>query len=304
MPGARISCLASRWNMACRSPTHASAGMRRRACCGNWHRRFARAGSSSPIRRERPGAPFPGAGRAGGNGTEAGHRAGCDGPAGPPSAASAASPRTRPQVARHVDLLRYRRSVARQRRRRAAAPARWPQMAADGEGPGCERCGRRHDGAQRVRMARRGRTPRSVALRHDSVSARAGQGRTARPGAAIHHRRHAHDHPAHVRRQYDGRRCASTRAKCTPTWTASALHAPINEIELELEAGDPTRLLRTRVRARGAMFPLALEPLSKAARGYMLRHPAVPAPVHAEDRRACVARQVPRKASPRSFASA
>jgi inorganic triphosphatase YgiF len=60
------------------------------------------------------------------------------------------------------------------------------------------------------------------------------------------------------------------------------LHAPINEIEIELEAGDPTRLFELAF-ALAAEFPLALEPKSKAERGYALRHPLVPAPVHAED---------------------
>ena len=60
------------------------------------------------------------------------------------------------------------------------------------------------------------------------------------------------------------------------------LHAPINEIELELEAGDPTRLFELAY-ALAAEFPLALEPKSKAARGYALRHPVAPTPVHAED---------------------
>ena len=60
------------------------------------------------------------------------------------------------------------------------------------------------------------------------------------------------------------------------------LHSPINEIELELEAGDPTRLFELAY-ALAAEVPLALEPQSKAARGYALRHPLVPAPVHAED---------------------
>ena len=58
--------------------------------------------------------------------------------------------------------------------------------------------------------------------------------------------------------------------------------APIHEIELELEAGDPTRLFEFAY-ALAADVPLRLEPLSKAQRGYELRHPREAAPIRAED---------------------
>jgi triphosphatase len=60
------------------------------------------------------------------------------------------------------------------------------------------------------------------------------------------------------------------------------LRAPIHEIELELEAGDTTRLYELAY-VLAADVPLALEPRSKAARGYLLRHPRGPAPLKAED---------------------
>jgi inorganic triphosphatase YgiF len=60
------------------------------------------------------------------------------------------------------------------------------------------------------------------------------------------------------------------------------LRAPIHEIELELEAGDPTRLYELAY-ALAADVPLALQPLSKAERGYALRHPRAAQPLHAED---------------------
>jgi triphosphatase len=58
--------------------------------------------------------------------------------------------------------------------------------------------------------------------------------------------------------------------------------APICEIELELEAGDPTRLYELAY-TLAADVPLALEPLGKAERGYALAHPRVVEPLHAED---------------------
>ena len=60
------------------------------------------------------------------------------------------------------------------------------------------------------------------------------------------------------------------------------LRAPIHEIELELEAGDSTRLYELAY-VLAADVPLALEPLSKAARGNLLRHPRRPEPLKAED---------------------
>ncbi len=58
------------------------------------------------------------------------------------------------------------------------------------------------------------------------------------------------------------------------------LRAPIHEIELELEAGNPARLYELAY-ALAADIPLAFEPASKAERGYALRHPVAPAPVRA-----------------------
>ncbi len=60
------------------------------------------------------------------------------------------------------------------------------------------------------------------------------------------------------------------------------MHAPIHEIELELEAGDATRLYELAY-ALAADVPLALEPLTKAERGYALRHPRMAEPLRAED---------------------
>ena len=58
--------------------------------------------------------------------------------------------------------------------------------------------------------------------------------------------------------------------------------SPIHEIELELEAGDTLRLYEFAY-ALAADVPIALEPLSKAARGFALRRPRVPEPRKAED---------------------
>ena len=58
--------------------------------------------------------------------------------------------------------------------------------------------------------------------------------------------------------------------------------SPINEIELELEAGDTIRLYELAY-ALAADIPMALEPLTKAARGFALRRPRVPEPLKAED---------------------
>ncbi|MFO1314606.1 MAG: CYTH and CHAD domain-containing protein [Burkholderiales bacterium] len=60
------------------------------------------------------------------------------------------------------------------------------------------------------------------------------------------------------------------------------VRAPIHEIELELEAGDPVRLFEL-AQALAADVPVAFEPASKAERGYALRHAPAVAPVRAED---------------------
>lgn len=60
------------------------------------------------------------------------------------------------------------------------------------------------------------------------------------------------------------------------------LRAPMHEIELELEAGDPRRLYEL-AQALAADVPLALEPASKAERGYALRVAQVPEPLRASD---------------------
>ncbi|MEO8751928.1 MAG: CYTH and CHAD domain-containing protein [Casimicrobiaceae bacterium] len=60
------------------------------------------------------------------------------------------------------------------------------------------------------------------------------------------------------------------------------LRAPIHEIELELEAGHVARLFEL-AHVLAADVPLAFEPASKAERGYALRHPRAPAPLHASD---------------------
>jgi triphosphatase len=60
------------------------------------------------------------------------------------------------------------------------------------------------------------------------------------------------------------------------------MRAPIHEIELELEAGDPTRLYEFAY-TLAVDVPLALQPQSKAERGYALRHPRAAAPLRAED---------------------
>ena len=60
------------------------------------------------------------------------------------------------------------------------------------------------------------------------------------------------------------------------------VRAPLHEIELELEAGDPLRLLEL-AQLLAQTLPLTLEPASKAERGYRLREPATLAPVRAFD---------------------
>lgn len=60
------------------------------------------------------------------------------------------------------------------------------------------------------------------------------------------------------------------------------VHAPVHEVELELEAGDPVRLYEL-AHALAADVPLAFEPASKAERGQALRHPPAAAPVRAVD---------------------
>jgi len=60
------------------------------------------------------------------------------------------------------------------------------------------------------------------------------------------------------------------------------LRTPIEEIELELEAGDPTRLYELAY-ALAADVPLAPQPLTKAERGYALRHPRTAKPLRAEE---------------------
>jgi inorganic triphosphatase YgiF len=60
------------------------------------------------------------------------------------------------------------------------------------------------------------------------------------------------------------------------------LRAPMHEIELELEAGDPRRLYEL-AQALAADVPLALEPSSKAERGYALRIAPARAPMRASD---------------------
>jgi len=63
---------------------------------------------------------------------------------------------------------------------------------------------------------------------------------------------------------------------------AQHVEAPICEIELELESGEPLRLYEF-VHALAADVPLALEPRSKAERGHALRRPVAPAPKRAAD---------------------
>jgi triphosphatase len=60
------------------------------------------------------------------------------------------------------------------------------------------------------------------------------------------------------------------------------LRAPMNEIELELEAGDPRRLYEL-AQALAADVALSLEPASKAERGYALRLAQAAAPLRASD---------------------
>ncbi len=60
------------------------------------------------------------------------------------------------------------------------------------------------------------------------------------------------------------------------------LRAPIHEIEMEIEAGD-TRRLYELAQALAVDVPLALEPESKAARGYALREARATEPLRARD---------------------
>jgi triphosphatase len=60
------------------------------------------------------------------------------------------------------------------------------------------------------------------------------------------------------------------------------LSAPIHEIEMELEAGDKSRLYEL-ASALAADVPLSLEPRSKAERGYALRNPPKVEPAHATE---------------------
>ena len=60
------------------------------------------------------------------------------------------------------------------------------------------------------------------------------------------------------------------------------VRAPIHEIELELEAGDPRRLFEL-AHALAADVPLAIEPASKAERGYALRETHASGPLRADD---------------------
>ncbi len=62
----------------------------------------------------------------------------------------------------------------------------------------------------------------------------------------------------------------------------AVLRQPIHEIELELEAGHVARLFEL-AHVLAADVPLAFEPASKAERGYALRQPRTPAPLHASD---------------------
>ena len=62
----------------------------------------------------------------------------------------------------------------------------------------------------------------------------------------------------------------------------TTLRAPIHEIELELEAGDKTRLYEL-ANALATDVPLALQPLSKAERGHALRNPREAEPLRAAD---------------------
>lgn len=56
----------------------------------------------------------------------------------------------------------------------------------------------------------------------------------------------------------------------------------VHEIEIELEAGDPLRILELAYTLAGDV-PLAIETATKAARGYALRHPHSPIPQRADD---------------------
>ncbi len=58
--------------------------------------------------------------------------------------------------------------------------------------------------------------------------------------------------------------------------------AAVHEIEIELEAGDPRRLYEL-AHALAGDLPLAVEPASKAERGYALRKPHAAAPLRAVD---------------------
>jgi len=60
------------------------------------------------------------------------------------------------------------------------------------------------------------------------------------------------------------------------------VRAPMHEIEIELEAGDPRRLFEL-AHALAADVPLAIEPASKAERGYALRSTHASEPLRADD---------------------
>ena len=188
------------------------------------------------------------------------------------------------QGAPHVDLLRYRRPGPRPRRRRVAAAARRPQVAADGQGPARDRTSA---GGMTARAEFEWPVPGArldpLRFAHDAVPPRAGQGGEARP-------RRRNSRPTSRARPSRSRSptarwrcCASTSARCAPTSTARRLRAPIHEIELELEAGDVTRLYELAY-ALAADVPLALEPHDQGgARLRAARIPRAPKPVHAEE---------------------
>ena len=80
------------------------------------------------------------------------------------------------------------------------------------------------------------------------------------------------------------------------------LRAPMHEIELELEAGDPRRLYEL-AQTLAADVPLAFEPATKAERGYALRQPTQCRARARRRRRACRASAPPARRSPRSCAA-
>jgi inorganic triphosphatase YgiF len=63
---------------------------------------------------------------------------------------------------------------------------------------------------------------------------------------------------------------------------AGRRRAPVSELEVELETGDPSRLFEL-ASALAADLPLRVEPASKAARGYALATQSAPAPRKARD---------------------